>query len=152
MVYLLLFLSYLAGSKSVSVWPTVSRYRMTIPALEAIRVAIIKEHPAVTSSRTILNRSFRYSAPILWSQLNFAVLNTMGQISMANLNFCQNSRLTSFTSPILSPPNLHLPLQIHQDPSLGKSMATRLTSLHRLSNFFTNNDLDSIGYFFRLPF
>ena len=35
---------------------------------------------------------------------------------------------------------------------LDTSMSTRLTSLHRLSNSFTNNDLDSIGYLFRLPF
>ena len=32
----------------------------------------------------------------------------------------------------------------------SKSMTTRLTSLHSLSNPLTNNDLDSIGYLFRL--
>ena len=35
---------------------------------------------------------------------------------------------------------------------LGKSMATRLTSLQRLSNSFTNNGLDFIGYLLRLLF
>ena len=31
-------------------------------------------------------------------------------------------------------------------------MASRLTSLHGLSNYLTNNNLDSIGYLFRLQF
>ena len=35
---------------------------------------------------------------------------------------------------------------------LGKSMAIRLTSLQRLPNSLTNNDLDSIGYLFKLSF
>ena len=35
---------------------------------------------------------------------------------------------------------------------LGKSMATGLTSPHRLSNYLSNNDLDYIDYLFRLPF
>ena len=90
--------------------------------------------------------------------MNFAVLKTVarrGQISYPNLHFSQNSRLFSFTNPILAPPNLHLPLGYFikiQAISLGKFMATRPTSLHRSSNYLTNNnDLDSIGYLFRLP-
>ena len=46
-------------------------------------------------------------------QLNCAVLKTVvrrTQIYYPNLHFCQNSRLISFTSPILAPLNLHLPL------------------------------------------
>ena len=35
---------------------------------------------------------------------------------------------------------------------IGKSMDTRLKSLHIISNSLTNSDLDSIGYLFRLLF
>ena len=60
-----------------------------------------------------------------------------GQIAYPYLHFCQNSWLVSFTNPILAPLNLHLPL-LHQDPThltvLGKSLASWLTSLHRLSD------------------
>ena len=48
--------------------------------------------------------------------LKFAVLKTVArrrQISYPNLHFCQNSRVISFTGPILPPPNLHFPLKTH---------------------------------------
>ena len=57
------------------------------------------------------------------------------------------TRLISFTSPILTRPNLHYFIKI-QAILHGKSMAIRLTSLHRLSNSLTNNDLDFTGYLF----
>ena len=95
---------------------------LTIPPARRTRSSklITLDHPEVASGRTILNRSFRYSAHCgTLCQLNFAVLKTVvrrGQISYPNLHFCQNSRHISFTSPILAPPNLHLPW-LHSDPT-----------------------------------
>ena len=89
-------------------------------------------------------------------QLSFAVLKTVahrGQIAYPNPHFCQNSRFTSFTSPILARPNLNLAKGSKvQAILLDKPMATWLTSLQRLSNFVTNSDLDKICYLFRLLF
>ena len=55
-----------------------------------------------------------------------------------------NPRIWLTTNPA-APATLHF-IHIH------KSMATILTSLHRLSNSLTSNDPDSIGYLFSLPF
>ena len=63
MVYLLQFVSYIAGSKSVSA-RLLTPDTMNNTALEGGLY-----RPAVASSTAILNRSFRYSAPILWNSL-----------------------------------------------------------------------------------
>ena len=63
---------------------------------------------------------------------------------LSKSTFLSKLRLTSFTSPILPPPNLHLPL-LHKDPThLTWHIHGHLASITAQIIKLTSNDLDSI--------
>ena len=114
---------------------------------------LLQSHPVELSWAGLSDTLLLYCGTVC--HLIFAVLKTVAgriQISYPNLHFCQNSRLISFTCPILAPPNLHLPL-LHQDPTHRTwQIHGHLTNISALIIKLTSNDLDSIGYLSRLPF
>ena len=79
--------------------------------------------PAVTSSRNILNRSFRYllgsyTVEVLPAELRYPkdwLARDKFLIQIYISVKTQDSSLSQLTSPTLAHPNLHLPL-LHQDP------------------------------------
>ena len=76
---------------------------------------------AVTSSITILNRSFRYSAHILWNSLPAELRRpedsgSPGTNLLSKYEFLSKLKSHLFHNPILAVRNLHLPL-LHQDPT-----------------------------------
>ena len=101
---------------------------------------------AISSRRTILNRSFRYSASILWDSLppelrRPTTAARLGQISYPNLHFCKNSKTHLFhksypgssesSSAILHPDPTHLTCQIPGHLTNITASIIKLTSSDR---------------------
>ena len=110
---------------------------------ELLNSAGLQSHP-VELSRAVLSGTRNLHCRS-HCQLNCAVLKTVarrGQIYYPDLHFCQNSRhVHKFYPGLVQICICNYFIQI-QAISLGKSMATRLTTLRRLSNSLTNNVLD----------
>ena len=108
--------------------------------------------PAVTSSIIILNRAFRYSVPILWNSLPAELCCPKDSGSPGTNPISKSTFLSKLKTDLFHLFHESYPASSESESSIliGKSMTTRLTSLHRLSNTLTNND--SNDYLFRLLF